>query len=107
MHCFRVASPVADDSPPDRRASRFDRPRRPHDWRWGLAGVGRVLISTGVLMFGFVVYQLWGTALQTQAAQRDLDQEYRDAIATGSTLPMYSTTTSVADEPTTTQGITA
>ena len=33
----------------------------PHDWRWVVGTIGKVLIATGLLMFGFVGYQLWGT----------------------------------------------
>src|SRR5687768_11170510 len=92
-----VGAHVADGEPADatvapvgrrRRVSKWDRPKDPHDWRWVVAGIGRVLISTGILMFGFVAYQLWGTALQTAAAQNELENEFEDQIAALPTLPM-------------------
>ena len=64
-----------------RRPSRFDRPKEPHDWRWVVGGIGRVLISTGILMFGFVAYQLWGTALETAAAQNRLEDDFTEMVA--------------------------
>jgi sortase A len=74
-------------APRARRPSRFDRPKQPHDWRWVVGGIGRVLISTGILMFGFVAYQLWGTALQTAAAQDRLGSEFDDRVESLTTLP--------------------
>ena len=47
----------------------FERPKPPHDWRWWLGLVGRTLITAGILLFGFVAYQLWGTGIQTAQAQ--------------------------------------
>jgi len=55
--------------------SRWDRPPPPHDWRWVVGTVGKILISVGVLLFGFVAYQLWGTGIeynQSQDALADL-----------------------------------
>jgi sortase A len=58
-----------------RRISRWDRPPPPHDWRWAVGMVGKVLIATGILMFGFVAYQLWGTGIEYAQAQDELDEE--------------------------------
>ena len=58
------------------RISRWDRPKEPHDWRWVVGHIGRACITAGILMFGFVVYQLWGTGIQTSAAQDDLKNEF-------------------------------
>lgn len=40
------------------------------------------MITVGLLMLGFVVYQLWGTGIQTQQAQRELAKEYEQLTAT-------------------------
>ncbi len=64
------------------RPSRWDRPPEPKDWRWFIGGLGRVLISVGVLMFAFVGYQLYGTGIQTAQAQNRLENEFEDLLAT-------------------------
>ena len=45
-----------------------------------LGGIGRALISAGVLILLFVAYQLWGTGLQTQAAQNRLEDEFEQQL---------------------------
>lgn len=84
-----------------RRRARWDRPPEPHDWRWMVALVGRLLVLTGLLMLGFVAYQLWGTGVQTAAAQRDLDSRFTALIAQAAAEPEpeVSTTTSTPSEP--------
>ena len=79
---------------PGRRAKRgprvpyFLRPKPPHDWRWWVGGVGRILIATGLLMFAFVAYQLWGTGIQTAQAQNDLKNDFQHQLeSTSTTLP--------------------
>jgi sortase A len=42
-----------------------------------LGGIGRTLISAGVLLLLFVVYQLWGTGLRTGAAQASLRDDFQ------------------------------
>jgi sortase A len=54
-------------------------------WRWGMSTVGRVLTALGLLLFGFVAYQLWGTGLETARAQRALASEFDELLATAST----------------------
>lgn len=47
--------------------------------RWAVEGIyrfGLLLTSLGVLTFGFAGWQLWGTGLQTAAAQDDLSAEF-------------------------------
>ncbi|MGB0113758.1 MAG: class E sortase [Ilumatobacteraceae bacterium] len=63
------------------RVRKFDRPPPPKDWRWWVSGVGKVLIATGLLMFGFVAYQLWGTAIETARAQNALENEFDELLA--------------------------
>ena len=42
-------------------------------WRTVLGVVGRLLVAAGVVLLLFVGYQLWGTGLQTRAAQDRLE----------------------------------
>ncbi len=60
--------------------SRWDRPKPPKDWRYWVGGLGRVLITVGLLMFAFVAYQLWGTGIQTARAQDRLDRQFERAV---------------------------
>ena len=59
-------------------------------WSILLGVVGKLMITVGLLMLGFVAYQLWGTGIKTQQAQRDLAKEYEQLTAT--TVPTASTT---------------
>ena len=59
--------------------------RRPHDWRFFVGGLGKVLIATGLLMFGFVAYQLWGTGIETARAQNKLGERVRASCSPGTT----------------------
>ncbi|MET0144468.1 MAG: class E sortase [Ilumatobacteraceae bacterium] len=77
-----------------RRAARWDRPAPPHDWRWVVGTLGKVLIATGLLMFAFVAYQLWGTGLEYAQAQNRLDDEFDQLVATS---PPSSTSTSTSE----------
>jgi sortase A len=72
------------------KISHWDRPKPPHDWRWVIGGIGRTLITLGLLMFAFVAYQLWGTGIQTAQAQRSLAKEFDQQIA--DTDPVTTTT---------------
>ncbi len=60
---------------------KWDRPPPPHDWRWYVGNLGKVLIAVGLLMFGFVGYQLYGTGIETAAAQRGLEDEFEELLA--------------------------
>jgi sortase A len=59
--------------------------------------VGKVLIATGLLMFAFVGYQLWGTGIEYARAQDRLDDEFDELLASAST----TTTTTIATPETT------
>ena len=85
----------------ERRHARWHGPRHPRDWRFFVGGLGRILIVLGLLMFGFVAYQLWGTGLEYAQAQDRLDDELEDLFAGASTTPL-ATTTTVATTTTTT-----
>lgn len=75
------------ESPPTAtpRVRKFDRPPPPRDWRWCVGGLGKALIAAGLLMFGFVAYQLWGTAIETARAQNSLESEFEELLAVTST----------------------
>lgn len=53
---------------------------------------GKVLIATGLLLGGFVAYQLWGTGIEARRAQNALEDEFELLLATAA--PTTSTTTS-------------
>jgi sortase A len=74
--------PAAVSAPPLTRRGRlrkWDRPKQQMDWRWWVGNLGKTLIATGLLMFGFVAYQLWGTGIETARAQNELESEF-DAL---------------------------
>lgn len=74
------------------KVSHWDRPKPPHDWRWVVGGMGRTLITLGLLMFAFVGYQLWGTGIQTAQAQRTLSRQFDRVIGTQPTTTTTTTT---------------
>jgi sortase A len=89
------------------KVSHWDRPKPPHDWRWVIGGIGRALITLGLLMFAFVAYQLWGTGIQTAQAQRSLAKEFDQQIAatdpattTAPSTTQPSTDTTLPADPT-------
>jgi sortase A len=51
------------------------------DWRWWVGDLGKTLIATGLLIFGFVAYQLWGTSVETARAQNQLKTEFDALLA--------------------------
>jgi sortase A len=63
------------------------------DWRYFVSTVGKVLIATGLLLGGFVAYQLWGTGIEAQRSQAALEDEF-DALLTAVTSTTSTTTTS-------------
>ena len=76
---------------------KFDRPAPPHDWRWWVGGIGKTLIATGLLLFGFVAYQLWGTGIETARAQNSLENEFEELLAGTPPTTASPTPTSVDD----------
>ena len=83
--------------------------------RRAMAGTGKVLITVGILILLFVVYQLWGTGIYTARQQNKLENQFEAALqSTGSsetpefpvvttTRPPGATTPTSAPAPTTTQ----
>ena len=52
-----------------------------------------MLITAGTLILLFVVYQLWGTGIQTAKAQHQLRSEFNQIIASDASHPTTTTTT--------------
>ena len=65
------------------RTSRWDRPPRPRDLRWFVRLFGKTLIVIGLLMFGFVAYQLWGTGIEYSRAQDRAENQFEELLAHG------------------------
>jgi sortase A len=95
-----AAAPTADverrTNRDRRKGERRARPPEPHDWRWFVGGLGRLLISLGLLIFAFVGYQLWGTQIQYQQSQNKLEKEFRDLRLAVAEAPAPATPTSIA-----------
>ncbi len=86
------------------RPRKWDRPPPPHDWRWWVGNVGKVLVAIGILMFGFVAYQLWGTGIETARAQRSLASDFEESLASA---PAIDPDLAVTLDDTTTDGAAA
>ena len=78
------------------------------DVRRGIAGLGRTLIASGILILLFVAYQLWGTGLSEARAQDELQAEFEELLDTtttsttarpGTTVPGATTTTALRNVP--------
>jgi sortase A len=83
------------------RKPRVPKPPEPHDWRWFVGGLGRVLISLGLLIFAFVGYQLWGTEIQYHQSQNELEKRFQEIRATIETAPVSASTAPAPAQPTT------
>jgi len=82
------------------RVPYFKRPKPPRDWRWLVGGIGKTLITLGLLMFAFVGYQLWGTGIQTARAQSSLESQFEDMMQSTTSVATITTTTMVATDST-------
>lgn len=82
------------------RVSKWDRPPEPHDWRFWVGNVGKALITTGLLLFGFVAYQLWGTGIETARAQNTLENQFEAGLAEADVDPDSIPVTAAADSST-------
>jgi sortase A len=83
------------------RTSRWDRPRAPRDLRWFVRLFGKTLIVIGLLMFGFVAYQLWGTGIEYARAQDRAEREFEELMAAASQAPTTALATTSTLTPTT------
>jgi len=72
------------------------------DWRFWVGGLGRILLVIGVLMFGFVAYQLWGTGIEYRQHQSTLAKEFaeRQAELLGSNETPPDSTSPDSNDPT-------
>ncbi len=61
-----------------------------------LGGIGRTLISAGVIILLFVAYQLWGTGIQHARAQDSLADDFNELLETA---PLDVFETPAADDP--------
>jgi sortase A len=70
--------------------------------RSAISGIGRVLITLGLLILLFVAYQLWGTGIYEARAQNDLENQFEEELreqsrptptTTATTAPVVTTTT--------------
>jgi sortase A len=87
---LRSCGPAIDPDGSARRCAGSVVPVR--DWRWWVGGLGRILISIGLLMFAFVAYQLWGTGIETARAQDALEEEFDELLATAPATDAPTTT---------------
>ncbi len=55
--------------------------REPRDWRWAVRGLGKSLVTIGLLIFAFAGYQLWGTGIQHARAQSQLADRFAEQRA--------------------------
>jgi sortase A len=73
--------------------------------RTTVRAIGRVLITSGLLILLFVAYQLWGTAIWEARAQSDLENQFERELArsgpTTTTAPTTTSTPTTATSPTT------
>lgn len=96
-----------------RRPVRLDWPAKPPapprrwtlDWRTLVGGTGRTLIGAGLLLIGFVVYQLWGTGIQQARSQDQLEDRFTELLASASTGAPPSTTAPVTSVPAATTAV--
>ena len=72
------------------------------DWRFWVGGLGRILLVIGVLMFGFVAYQLWGTGIEYRQHTSTLAKEFaeRQAELLGSNETSPDSTSPDSNDPT-------
>ncbi len=87
------------------RISRWDRPPPTRDVRWFVRLFGKTLIVIGLLMFGFVAYQLWGTGIEFARAQDQAESQFEELMATsagGSAIPTSPSTAATTTTATTT-----
>jgi sortase A len=61
--------------------------------RRALGSIGRLLITSGVVLLLLVAYQLWGTNLQTSRSQDELQDEFEQQVGDGGVIQGSTTTT--------------
>jgi len=74
-----------------------------------ISGIGKVLVTLGILILLFVAYQLWGTGIYTARAQNQLEQDFQSQLdqigvtptSIPSRTPGSTTVTTPSSTPTT------
>jgi sortase A len=64
-----------------------DEQRRPFDWRTGVRWFGYLCLMGAAFFGGYVAWLLWGTGLETKAAQEDLREEIVRTLGDGGGTP--------------------
>lgn len=64
-----------------------------------LGAIGRTLISAGVIVLLFVAYQLWGTGVQTEQAQKNLADAFLASIDSDAAAELRSLAARPTPEP--------
>lgn len=64
-----------------------------------LGGIGRTMITAGVLILLFVAYQLWGTGIRTAQAQTRLDEELAELLERAESALVSAPTTTATTVP--------
>lgn len=91
---YRLVAPATESVPRRPIASRIviereSPPRRsPSRANQVLGVIGRLLISIGLLLLGFVGYQLWGTGIEQSQAQNRLAEEFDTLLGASATSPV-------------------
>jgi sortase A len=76
-----ASKPAGKKSTPS-KPSYWDRPKPVRDWHWFLGRLGSTLIVSGLLVFLFVGYQLWGTGIEAAQSQERLENSFIDLSST-------------------------
>jgi sortase A len=81
---------VAQTYPDSVSATDAAAPRRPtwRTWRWWVRGTGELLVTAGVVVLLFVVYELWWTGFTTQRDQHNLINQLHREWAAPLTKPV-------------------
>ena len=65
-----------------------------------VGAIGRVFITSGVLILLFVAYQLWGTGIYTARQQSELEKQFNAALVSeGQEAPTTSSTSTTTTLP--------
>lgn len=78
------------------KSNYWDRPRPVRDWHWFLGRLGSTLIVSGLFVFLFVGYQLWGTGIEAAQSQERLENSFSNL---SNTAVSVSGQAAESDEP--------
>lgn len=66
-----------------------------------VSGIGKVLVTLGILILLFVAYQLWGTGIYTARAQNQLEKDFQVLLGQSGVTPTTLPTRTTGPPPTT------